>query len=113
MGKDFLRVHGISIHWQYMYCKDRLNIYEIIFKNNYLEYLIIFLKDSFNNSKNIKKGISVYDCLTLLVNENPGSYEDFIRNYPEAEHLYEGVIRQWKAVRKFFTRNQLHQLKYL
>lgn len=59
----------------------------------------------------------IYDILVCMTKYDPGTFEDFCREfgYDEdsrtAEKTYKAVLKEWKAMNRMFTDEELEQLR--
>jgi len=62
------------------------------------------------------KAPTAYDLLTCITKYDPGTFENFCGDYGydsdsrKAEKIYQGVVKEWEKVSKFFTEEELTAL---
>lgn len=62
---------------------------------------------------------TIYDILTCLTKYDPGSFEDFCSDFGydedsrSAEKTYKDVVKEYKAMRRLFTEEELEVLSYI
>ncbi len=110
-AKDFLGVCDISISWKYIYTKDTQKFYEIILNKNYsLECFILICSRSIYLLQDFYVVSGILKCIlySIMSFNYYISYYDIIFNIIEEKKIYK---RTKKGIKKFFTLNQLQQLK--
>lgn len=95
--------------------KQSRNIYRCRLKNELGSYNFNFGQSIDGTQKG--EAPSAYDILTCLTKYDPVSFEDFCSDFGydsdsrSAEKIYKAVAKEWKAIDKLFTSEQIELLQ--
>lgn len=113
--EEFLKKHRIKIKQKLIKQTNNHNIYCITFKRWLRRIRITYHNSVFNLIEN--KTPTIYDLVSSLQLYDPGSIKDFvyeygfeISNWADVEETYRTyceVCKQYKQVKRFFTKSEI------
>ena len=123
-GNDFLKKNKITMttvfleHKSYFRDeKETRDIYRVTLLKGRKKYSTKFGQSIIKSTGNGTYHPTAYDLLTCITDNDPGSFEDFCSAFGydndsrKAELTWKRVVKDWKAVSKFFSEEELAQLQ--
>ncbi len=127
-GSNFLKKHDVKMIVKFLkrnvYFQDdekTRDIFKITFKREGKQFSITFGQSIAESTGTGERPPSAYDILACIQKYDPDTFENFcsdfgyndqpLSNYPKVKKIYNAVCKQWKQVSRFFTDNEIEELR--